>query len=251
MRPRTEIEVFDHQLAGQLVCQRRDNGYINATALCKAAGKRIVNYRRLNTTKAFLNELSLKCKILTSKLIITVQGRGDKIQQGTWVHPYVAINLAQWASPKFAVAVSKWVFEWMSGKAREESAARAAVAETPQAPRALAGKSCSELYAEYVELGGQIAVLTQKKLELRDALVAALGSAKELRNDDGLVIAKMSNYTRIDWKRIAESFNPSEKLIEANTTRKLVPMIFATPHARRRLPAPKSEKAPRNSRTGI
>lgn len=246
---KTEIEVFNRQLAGQLVCQRRDNGYINATALCKAAGKLCRDYFRATPTKPFLSELSRMCEIRTSDLKIVI--RGFEIQQGTWVHPYVAINLAQWASPKFAVAVSKWVFEWMSGKAREESAARAAVAETPQAPRALAGKSCSELYAEYVELGGQIAVLTQKKLELRDALVAALGSAKELRNDDGLVIAKMSNYTRIDWKRIAESFNPSEKLIEANTTRKLVPMIFATPHARRRLPAPKSEKAPRNSRTGI
>lgn len=35
--------------------------------------------------------------------------------QGTWVHPQVAINLGQWCSPKFAVAVSKWVFEWMRG----------------------------------------------------------------------------------------------------------------------------------------
>lgn len=249
MLPRTEIEILDRELNGQLVCQRRDNGYINATALCKAARKRIFDYFRLDTTKTFIGALSSETGIPVIQLKIVI--KGFDIQQGTWVHPYVAINLAQWASPQFAVAVSKWVFDWMSGKAREESAARAAVAETPQAPRALAGKSCSELYAEYVELGGQIAVLTQKKLELRDALVAALGSAKELRNDDGLVIAKMSNYTRIDWKRIAESFNPSEKLIEANTTRKLVPMIFATPHARRRLPAPKSEKAPRNSRTGI
>lgn len=39
MRPKTEIEVFDRQLAGQLVCQRWDNGYINATALCKVVGK--------------------------------------------------------------------------------------------------------------------------------------------------------------------------------------------------------------------
>jgi hypothetical protein len=31
------------------------------------------------------------------------------------VHPQVAINLAQWASPKFAVLVSKWVFEWFNG----------------------------------------------------------------------------------------------------------------------------------------
>jgi hypothetical protein len=39
--------------------------------------------------------------------------------QGTWVHPQVAIHLGQWASPKFAVLVSKWVFEWMSGGIKE------------------------------------------------------------------------------------------------------------------------------------
>lgn len=244
MLPKTEIEVFDRQLAGHLVCQRRDNGYINAAALCKAAGKLCADYFRLSTTKAFLNVASLDMGIPISKLKIAIQGRGDKIQQGTWVHPYVAINLAQWASPKFAVAVSKWVFEWMSGKAREEAAARAAPVE---APRALAEKSCSELYAEYVELGGQIAVLTQKKLELRDALVAALGSAKELRNDDGLVIAKMSNYTTVSWKHIAESFNPPQSLIDANTTRKLVPIIFMTPRARS-LPAPKPAEKTRRRR---
>ena len=29
----------------------------------------------------------------------------------TWVHPYVAINIAQWASPDFAAQVCIWVFE--------------------------------------------------------------------------------------------------------------------------------------------
>jgi len=28
------------------------------------------------------------------------------------VHPYVAIHLAQWLSPRFAVQVSKWVYNW-------------------------------------------------------------------------------------------------------------------------------------------
>ncbi|OUK65272.1 DNA-binding protein, partial [Enterobacter hormaechei] len=33
-----------------------------------------------------------------------------------WVHPDIAINLAQWLSPQFAVQVSRWVREWMSGE---------------------------------------------------------------------------------------------------------------------------------------
>lgn len=35
---------------------------------------------------------------------------------GITVHPQVAINLGQWLSAKFAVQVSKWVYDWMSGK---------------------------------------------------------------------------------------------------------------------------------------
>ncbi|MGL5833123.1 MAG: KilA-N domain-containing protein, partial [Waterburya sp.] len=33
--------------------------------------------------------------------------------QGTWGHPQVSINCGQWCSPKFAVLVSKWVFDWI------------------------------------------------------------------------------------------------------------------------------------------
>jgi hypothetical protein len=38
-------------------------------------------------------------------------------EQGTWVHPQVAINIAQWISPQFDVKVSGWVYEiMMTGK---------------------------------------------------------------------------------------------------------------------------------------
>lgn len=95
--------------------QRLMDGYINATALCKASGKLIGHYLELASTRAFVSELSSDIGIPISELIQAVRG-GDPRFQGTWVHPQVAINLAQWASPKFAVLVSKWVFEWMSGR---------------------------------------------------------------------------------------------------------------------------------------
>lgn len=50
-----------------------------------------------------------------TELVQSIQG-GNPTLQGTWVHPQVAIHLAQWLSPKFAVQVTKWVFDWMSGK---------------------------------------------------------------------------------------------------------------------------------------
>jgi len=48
------------------------------------------------------------------RLVVTVI-TGINTNRGTYVHPDVAVNLAQWCSPKFAVAVSRWVREWLSG----------------------------------------------------------------------------------------------------------------------------------------
>lgn len=111
---------IDRLADNEVVTQRVTDGYFNATAMCRATGKKIHDYGRLSATTAFLNELSSETGIPASGLVQSIKG-GDPHLQGTWVHPQVAINLAQWLSPKFAVLVSKWVFEWMSGNIRQPS----------------------------------------------------------------------------------------------------------------------------------
>ena len=101
---------------GEVIPQRPRDGYINATRLCKQAGKLFGDYYRLAQTKAYLDELSAVMGIPITELVQIIQGGNDKMAQGTWVHPQVAINLGQWLSPAFAVQVSKWVFDWMQGK---------------------------------------------------------------------------------------------------------------------------------------
>ena len=54
-------------------------------------------------------------------LIQPLKGGVAPKQQGTWVHPKVAINLAQWLSPQFAVQVSTRVFDWMEGRVAAKS----------------------------------------------------------------------------------------------------------------------------------
>lgn len=54
--------------------QRINDGYINATALCKAAGKRLNNYIRTAETKAFIDELSRDTLKSASELIQVVKG---------------------------------------------------------------------------------------------------------------------------------------------------------------------------------
>lgn len=110
-----ELDLIPHRVDGELVEQRAIDGYINATAMCKAAGKLFNDYSRLATSKAFLGELESVTGIPVTELIQSVRG-GGPFGQGTWVHPKVAINLAQWLSPRFAVQVSEWVYDWMTGR---------------------------------------------------------------------------------------------------------------------------------------
>ncbi|MXY98658.1 MAG: KilA-N domain-containing protein [Gemmatimonadetes bacterium] len=110
--------LIQHPVGEDLVPQRPQDGYINATKLCQQAGRRFNDYHRLDSTQAFLEALALEAGIPASKLTHTIRGRGDAVDQGTWVHPRVAINLAQWLSPEFAVQVTQWVIDWIEGRAR-------------------------------------------------------------------------------------------------------------------------------------
>lgn len=110
-----QLSLINRKIENDLIPQRASDGYINATAMCKAVGKQFNDYSRTGPTQAFLQELAAETGLPVSGLIVTIKG-GNPEMQGTWVHPDVAINLGQWCSPKFAVAVSRWVREWISGR---------------------------------------------------------------------------------------------------------------------------------------
>lgn len=109
---------IDRLAENDVVSQRVTDGYFNATAMCRAAGKQWRDYARAANTKPFIDELSSAVQIPHNGLVQSVVG-GTPDLQGTWVHPQVAINLAQWLSPKFAVMVSKWVVEWSTGNVQQ------------------------------------------------------------------------------------------------------------------------------------
>ncbi len=115
-----EMKLIQHDVQGGVVQQRATDGYINATAMCRAAGKMWGHYRENAATRAFLAALATDIGNPISELVQSVKG-GDPRLQGTWVHPQVAVNLAQWLSPEFAVKVTKWVHDWLSGRGAEAS----------------------------------------------------------------------------------------------------------------------------------
>ena len=111
------LALIPHQVENSLIHQRAIDGYVNATAMCKAVGKLFNDYSRLKITQEFFTELGRSTGIPVDQLMFTTMS-GPNEGRGTWVHPDIAINLGQWCSPKFAVAVSQWVREWITGKFR-------------------------------------------------------------------------------------------------------------------------------------
>lgn len=121
-----QLELLDHEYGGEIIRQRASDGFINATAMCRAAKREWPEYRRRKSTDQFFNALALDLGISQAQLSISNLGSpgGDRRNQGTWVHPQIAIDLAQWLSPEFKIRVTRWVMDWMSGLGSPVSARR-------------------------------------------------------------------------------------------------------------------------------
>jgi hypothetical protein len=107
-----EVQKNDEEISlnGVIIMSRKEDGFINATALCKAGSKKFNDWSRLEKSKSFIEILSTSAGIPAYPLINIIEN-GVNEKRGTWVHPRVAINIAQWISPKFDVQVSGWVHE--------------------------------------------------------------------------------------------------------------------------------------------
>lgn len=98
------------ELNGIIANSRSSDGYINATQLCKAGGKTYSHWIENKGVNDLITELESDIGYPRSQLINTIKGGNSKLQ-GSWIHPDLAVQLAQWISPKFAIQVSRWVRE--------------------------------------------------------------------------------------------------------------------------------------------
>ena len=113
-----DAEIKEFVVDGKVVSRVREDGYVDATAMCKAAGKMFADYKRLDKTNVFLKLLSERLGLDRSQLTIIKKGGNER--GGSWVHPYVALDVAAWCSPSFQVHIYEWVREWSKQLGREE-----------------------------------------------------------------------------------------------------------------------------------
>jgi hypothetical protein len=96
-------------IENNIIMSRESDKYINATQLCKAGNKKFNDWFRLDNTKILISVLESEAGIPASQLVDIKKGRSSKFEQGVWLHPDLAIQIAQWINPKFALQVSKWI----------------------------------------------------------------------------------------------------------------------------------------------
>lgn len=115
VEPEQPVQVGDF-----IMYAREKDGYINAGKLCAICGTKFAHYLGNKRAKKFLVELEnfLKEGDITPPLMSTSRSEN---RHGTYVHPLIALNIAQWASPKFGVRVTSWIYEmFLTGSARNQ-----------------------------------------------------------------------------------------------------------------------------------
>lgn len=95
--------------------QFREDGFINATQLCRVGRKKFGNWFQLESTKDLIKTLKNELNSNThecASIVVDIKKGGNSKTQGSWIHPDLSIHLALWISPNFAIKVSSWVNEW-------------------------------------------------------------------------------------------------------------------------------------------
>jgi hypothetical protein len=100
-----DTELMTLNLNENIIECRKSDGYINATQLCKAGCKDFLHWINLETTKEIIDELANETGILAS-LLVDINKITNKC---IFIHSDLAIQLAQWISPKFALKLNYWI----------------------------------------------------------------------------------------------------------------------------------------------
>lgn len=192
----------------------RHDGYVNATKLCQAMGKLWKHYNSNAKTKEFLTELSKVEKIPVTDLLVgkpttsfpsrCLVELGRNQHQNTWVHPDVAISLAQWASARFGVAVSRLVRRYQTGQVTTQESINAS-AELAQTVSFVDGEPDEEVPA--IEAGW-----SQSRMDSIHVTKAKNEVARSSSIGDYAKLANISNQLALNFHGTTKQFKSDHNI---------------------------------------
>ena len=102
----------------------QNNGYLNATVVAAHFNRRVGNYLKSERTQEYIAALAEKLSVTSKRatednqIVIIKQGGTE---QGTWLHPKLAVDFARWLDPKFAVWCDEQIEQILSGSPKLET----------------------------------------------------------------------------------------------------------------------------------
>lgn len=113
----TQYNLFSYELQGLIDNAKRDqDDWINATKWCEHFGKQWAQIAKQPNFKKYLKALQIKLNSQSDKKSLSklTEVKGNRPKQ-TWVHPLVAIKLAEELSPEFDVFVKETFKRYLDG----------------------------------------------------------------------------------------------------------------------------------------
>ncbi|STR03041.1 KilA-N domain [Kingella potus] len=109
---------------GEIAVSFRNDGFLNATQIAKHFGKRVPDFLKTEQNQEYISalaeHLSKTLKIVLDKNQLVIVKHGGN-QNGTWLHPKLAIHFARWLDPRFAVWCDEQIEQILGGRLKTES----------------------------------------------------------------------------------------------------------------------------------
>jgi hypothetical protein len=197
---------------GVEIQRRPADGYVNATAMCKAYGKRWHEYHSNQRTQDYIAALAgaLRSAGNPADPIQTIT-TGPNHLRGTWVHPRIAVDLARWLHPAFAVWMDGWFLESLTPRIAADRT------EAPTLPMVAIERIGTELHVRVRPAGKPVGVpaVAQPHDFVADQLWRQRKQLTELHNCLSLRLFWLASchndWTEIVWQHPTMPLRPSRR----------------------------------------
>lgn len=204
---------------------RESDHFINATQMCKAGGKLFADWYRLKTTAELIAVLGkdLQKSNMNIAILDLIDKKVGGDHSGTCVHPDLAVQLAQWISPVFAIQVSRWVRELtttghvsLDNPTRTDEELKEMERRAFEAEEALAEqKRIAEEQRCIVE---EQAAAIEKMKKVIKAISLTDAGLDELTKDEFMYIATTDVYAGMSRFKVGGTINLKKRLCNYNSS---------------------------------
>jgi KilA-N domain len=166
---------------GESIRIDRTRGLFSLTDICKATGKNVADFLRLQGTTDYIHALSRAMGIPIENLLIV--GKGSK---GTWGHPQLSIKCAAWVSAEFEILITSWVWELLTtGKVELATASTPAVTVAIDDPERMANSGQSNASRGFPAVKVKRSEIPSDWATVSQVLIDLLGDGIDIARSSG------------------------------------------------------------------